>query len=306
MKSIQFFMLVTNRDAYIASYAIKSYNLVVSVLKNYDWKLTVYLNCIKQNFKDTIVNDWRKYNYVEIIDNEMFVNKNNFIPGTSYSKDGGYVYITANAEPYDEIWTREFRNFKTDYWVTVDADFEILKPDFIVSAFKMLENDNNLAVISSDFSENTYTFDSYSKEYILAMKRYHTWFCIYKNISKICNTPHYYYKEEYYGVRLSFDSACKFQYDLRDKYGYSMKAVDKKYYSSYIHYGQFSNNSSLDTLKKINRYRKTAILAYKGIFGNNWIIDKIIKKIFLYIHNYLYKNFKKELGKYNYNSELDK
>jgi hypothetical protein len=37
-------MLVTNRDIYIANYAVKSYQKLMPVIVDYNWKLVVYFN----------------------------------------------------------------------------------------------------------------------------------------------------------------------------------------------------------------------------------------------------------------------
>jgi hypothetical protein len=296
-------MLVTNRDTYIASYSIKSYQKIIPVLTNYDWKLVVYLNCIKDEFKKKYVSEWKRYPFVEIVDNAQFVNADELIPGSAViSDDGCKSALEGKFERGCAVWTREFRKFNSDYWATVDADFELLSADFVVEAFKILEN-KNIVAVSADFSDNHHGYDSYSNENIVFMKRYNTWFCIYKKEAQKCNTSHFYYQEIVHGLRLAFDDGAKLQCDLREKFGYEMCAVDKKY--SYIHYGAFSKNNSLDTPSKIKLYRKITILSHKGLFGNKFIFDKIIRRCFKIIHNRLYKKIRKERGKLIYHSKLD-
>jgi hypothetical protein len=104
---------------------------------------------------------------------------------------------------------------------------------------------------------------------------------------------------------LSFDDAAKFQWDLREQFGYEMCAVDKKYRRSFIHYGAFSKNNSLDTPLKIGIYRAITILSHRGLFGSKFIVDKIIRLCFRKIQKTVYKRTQKERGKLHYHSKLD-
>ncbi|MDR1563229.1 MAG: hypothetical protein LBS54_09185 [Dysgonamonadaceae bacterium] len=264
------------------------------------------MNNLKETFKKTYAKQWEKFDYVEIIDNTEFINVNELTPGNVVKSDEGWTkLIEGKYEPCGVVWTKEFKNFKSDYWVTVDADFEILAPQFIVEAFEIMENNKNIAAISSDYNDNCHVYDSYSNENIIAMRRYHTWFCIYKKESQKCKTSHFYYEEIVHGLRLSFDEGAKFQWDLREQFGYEMKAVDKKYQRQFIHYGAFSKNNSLDTERKVYFYRIITILSHRGLIGTNNIFDKIIRKAFRIIHRKLYTKISKERGKVNYHSKLD-
>jgi hypothetical protein len=305
-KSIVFFMLVTNRDTYLANYTIKSYQKLTNCLNNFSWKLVVYMNNIKEKFKLAYVNEWKKLDYVEIVDNTEFVNIDELIPGNIVESDEGQkLSLEGNYELGCAVWTREFRKFESDYWVTVDADFEILSPQFVVDAFERFKNNNKIIAISSDYNDNYYTFDSYSNKNIMAMKRYNTWFCIYSKEAQKCRTSHFYYKEIVHGLCFSFDDAAKFQWDLREQFGYEMEAVDKRYHRQFIHYGAFSKNNSLDTERKVNLYRIITILSHRGLTGSNNIIEKITRRTFRIIHKILYKRISSERGKYNYHSKLD-
>jgi len=305
-KTIIFFMLVTNRDTYLASYTIKSYQKLKSCLYNFSWKLIVYMNNLKAKFKEIYVEKWLKYDYVELIDNTKFINIDELIPGNTVSSEEGWKkFIEGKYEPCGVVWTREFKKFQSDYWVTVDADFEILSPQFIVEAFEKLENNKNIIAISSDHCDNCHVFDTFSKENIVSMKRYNTWFCIYKKEAQKCRTSHFYYQEIIHGLRLSFDEGAKFQWDLREQFGYEMESVDDKYKRQFIHYGAFSKNSSLDTEKKVGFYRIISILSHKGIMGKNNIIDKIVRRGFRILHKILYKKLRSERGHLNYHTKLD-
>jgi hypothetical protein len=299
-------MLVTNRDAYLASYAIKSYQKLKKCLNNFSWKLVVYMNNLKEEFKQIYRKEWGKLDYVELIDNTEFIDIDELIPGNFVKSEEGLIkLIEGKYEPGCVVWTREFRNFQSDYWVTVDADFEILSPQFIIEGFQKLENNKNIILISSDYSDNSHRFDTYSNENIIAMKRYHTWFCIYKKEAQKCKTSHFYYQEIVHGLYLSFDDGAKFQWDLREQFGYKMESVDRKYQWGFIHYGAFSKNNSLDTEKKVCLYRIITLLSHRGIMGSKNIVDKIIRKSFKIIHKIIYRKLKDERGRINYHSKLD-
>jgi len=300
-------MLLTNRDFFIALHSIKSYRKLLPVLKFYDWKLVLYLNCIKDSYKDKIYKLSLKYDYIDIINNIKYVNPDELTPGKIvYSKEGWPKHIEGKFEPCGVVWTREFQNFTSDYWVTVDADFEILSPNFIIDAFEKLENDENLILFASDYNENVLFAENY-----YLMKRYHTWFCIYKKIAQKCKTSLFAFSEITDGTTYMYDECSKFQWDLREQFGYNMMASEKK--ASFIHYGAFSKNVTLDTQKKVNLYRIITLLAYFGLqystisIINRFIrkINKYIRKFFQVIHNKKYKKQLIERESWGKNSKLD-
>jgi hypothetical protein len=269
--------------------------------------LVVYLNCLKESFKKTYGEKWKKLGYVELIDNTQFINPDELTPGgAARSEEGLTACIAGKFEPGCVVWTREFRKFTTDYWATVDADFEILKPDFIVDAFDKLENNAKLAVLSSDCNGTRPHFDFYSGETKIIMRRYETWFCIYKKETQKCKTSHFYYEETVkYGLKLSFDDGAKFQWDLRDQFGYEMAAVDSTYKRQFLHYIAFSKNDSLDTPFKIALYRRIKIIARRGLMGSGALPDRIIRKTFEIIWEILYGKLNRERRTYTFHSRLD-
>jgi hypothetical protein len=208
-------------------------------------------------------------------------------------------------ENYDVLWTNHFRNFQTDYWVTVDADFEILNGDFVKDAFEKLEKNENMVVFSSDVSETKDVYDSYSDENIVLMKRYHTWFCVYKKKAQCCQTSHFYYQDIINGKRYAYDSAAKFQTDLREQFWFEMGVSDSRYHRSFIHHGAFSNNVSLDSALKVFLFRKIAILAHRGFGGTDLVVDKAIRFFFEKVRRRLYAASRNERSKYQHYSKLD-
>jgi len=304
--TVCFFMLVTNRDAFLATHAIKSFEKLKSCF-DFNWKLVVYMNCLKDELKKCATKWWGKFDYVELVDNVDIVDIEQLVPGNTIQDDnGGEHYIEGKYEPGCVVWTREFHKSESDYWVMVDADFEILSPCFVLEMFDMLESDSNLIAVSSDWSGAKSKIDSYSNTAIVAMSRYHTWFCAYKRKAQQCKISFFYYKEKKYDLTLAFDDTARFQHALKEQLGYELKSVDyQKYKNQFIHYGAFSKNNSLDTEKKVNRYRLITILQHRGLFANNSIIDKAIRKLFRIIHKKIYKNTIKERSHYNYHSKLD-
>ena len=310
--SIVFFMLVTNRDVYIADYSIRSYRKLKPALENYNWKLVIYLNCLKNEFKNKYSKKWNDYDYTEIIDNSEFIDAEKLIPGQEVIDDyGNKSYLEGKFERGCAVWEREFRKFESDYWATVDADFEIISPDFILEGLKQLEQNKNLAVFSSDSGSTDYKYDSYSDGYIIAMKRHNTWFCIYKRECQICMTSHFYYEEEINGERYSYDDAAKFQFDLEEKYGYGLLAateLNNVFRYSFIHYGAFSKNDSLDGPIKIYIYRCIIFLSRRGLIflSPTCIINKCFQFLGKALKIIFYYKINKERRKYHYVSKLDK
>lgn len=306
-KSIQFFMLVTPRDVLIAEYAIRSFCKVETVLTDYDWKLRVYMNCLGEEQKIGLQQFTKDYKYVELIDNAAYVNPAEIIPGQKVLFDG------ISTRPYEGkyeigcvVWEREFRRFESDYWCIVDADFEILQPDFIRYAIDQLESDDELYLYATDYCEKRKFFNTYSYEYVLSMPRYATWLCIYKKECQQCVTPLYYHEEMHDGEKWVWDDTGKFQEDLKAqtscRYG-SINTIEPlgkrlNYTYQYIHYGMFSKNASLQTRRDIKRFRRVKLLSYIGIecFHRKSIINKCVRYIYIciYMKKYMVQPTKKD------------
>ena len=306
-------MLVTNRDAYIADYSIRSYRKLIPALKNYNWKLVIYLNCIKKEFKNKYLRKWTNYSYAEIIDNSEFVDAEKLIPGQEVIDNyGNKSSLEGKFERGCAVLEREFRKFESDYWATVDADFEIISPDFILEGLKQLEQNKKLAVFSSDSNDTAYdVYEPYSDDYIIASRRHHTWFCIYKRECQKCTTSHFYYEEKLNGKRYSYDDGAKFQYDLEEKYGYSLLSATKlnnTFCYSFIHYGAFSKNDSLNKPIKILLYRCIVFLSHRGIIFLNptCIINKCFRYFGRKLMRIFYEKINNERRIYHYTSKLDK
>src|SRR5688572_10099072 len=159
---VTLFMLVTNKDCVLANYSIHSYR---KLWKIYDsFVLEVYANCLKPETKARYFPQWEKLPYVSIRDNEAN-GKLACKKGEKFlSPDGRQFQYEERCEYYDEVWTREHQMAKTPFWATVDADFELLAPQFIVEMMNTLRADPNLGGISSDYSSTVEAYDTFSKQ----------------------------------------------------------------------------------------------------------------------------------------------
>jgi len=258
------FMLVTNRDCVLAHYSILSYR---KLWKIYDsFVLEVYANCLSAENKARYLDRWRQLPYVSIRDNEADgkIARRKGAPFTS--PEGNWFRYDDNCEHYDEVWTREHQRARTPFWATVDADFEVLSPDFFPAMMSTLREDPGLAGISTDYGPTYESFDSYSNEEILLNERWHTWCCIYRrDTAKYLSEVSSFYVERKLpnGRRHAFDSYANVQqHFIRN--GYRMASLPVGFQDQFIHYGAFSKNKSI-TEKNVRVYRRLAIASKRGL-----------------------------------------
>lgn len=231
---ITFFMIVTDPDIIIADYAVRSY----ANIKNISFKLRVYSNWIDPKLKQKYFPSWRKFRYVEIVDNEWQTADNR---PTDPKLEGPF-------EKCHTVWDRELKQITTPYHATVDADFEVLDARFIPVMLERLDKNPKLVAMSTDYSPtNLKCYDSYSNEMIRLNERWHTWFCIYKREALQCNISHAYHEELMPGLvrRNAWDSSGFFQKNLKERYGYQLDGLDSHYQPFFIHYSAFSKNSGV-------------------------------------------------------------
>lgn len=294
-KLIVFFMLVTDKDVLIADYSIKSYGKIYNnkALPADHFTLFIYSNSLSDQNKETFYRKWKEYPYVEIFDNTEKVKSEKFTKLEAVRSPEGIEGIREQeGEHHDEVWSTELQKFSTPYYATVDADFEILQSDFYFQMIKELESDPNIIAYSSDYSPTREIFETYTGTRMILSERWHTWFCIYKEKSKLCKTSHYYY---YYslpnGMKFSYDSAAYFQSKLVSEFGYSLKAISNKFKPQFIHYGAFSKNISINA-SNVSSYRRFAIAATIGIsssaFFHSTLLGKLINKIYRKFSSHVY------------------
>ena len=67
-KTIEFFMMLTNRSIYLAHYTIRSYvKVYVKMKSEYDIQLTIYLNAINYSKYQSEIDEFEKYPFVKLI-----------------------------------------------------------------------------------------------------------------------------------------------------------------------------------------------------------------------------------------------
>lgn len=302
---ITFFMLVTQRDLLIADYSIQSYKKINP--EKLCYKLLIYANCLTNQQKQKYFKKWQKNQFVEIYDNEDKVKKSNFVKGELIYSPEGIARIRDEAsENYDELWSTELKKLSTEFHATADADFEIIKPDFIYKMIEYLDQHQNTIAISTDYSPTQYNiYESYSNQAVNLWERWHTWFCIYRKEVFKCNTSHFFYVTNgENNLPTYFDSAAFFQKKLQENFGWELKCIDSKYQHQFIHYEAFSKNITISQ-KKIYLYRKLRIINKVGFchFKCDFYpinkLDHYAKIIAKQIFNYFFLEADIERKKFN-------
>lgn len=268
-KSITLFMLVTDRDCMFADFAVKSYGKVARSAGegSSGFVLFVYLNCLSDAHVARYADRWRAYPYVEVFDNREKVRGTPLYPGQEMVSPEGIARRRDDAaENYDELWTTELRAFRTPLVATVDADFEVLHPDFFHQLLAALRCDDRAVGASTDYSPTARVYDTYSRRHMTLWERNHTWFCIYRREAfELSDVSHFYYEEQGAdGEAVAYDSAAYFQRDLRGRHGRTFAALGPEYSRSYIHYGAASKNKSI-TPGNVRLYRKLFIWSTVGV-----------------------------------------
>lgn len=302
---ITFFMLVTSKDILIADYAINSYRKINT--ERLPYKLFIYANCLSKNQKDEYFNKWKKNPHVEIFDNEekvkhMNIKKHDII----ISPEGVERIREEQNENYDELWTTELKKISTDFYATVDADFEILKPDFIYQMIAYLDENKNTMAMSTDYHQTLYNiYESYCESYVNLWERWNTWFCIYKKETHKCNISHFFYREENpNGIPTFYDSASLFQKKMKEIFGWELASLDTKHQNEFIHYAAFSKNLSINRgnislYRRLRIIRKVGILNFQKLAFLNENINKLSKKVSNRLYKVLFKNVDNERATYN-------
>jgi hypothetical protein len=271
---ITFFMPVTDMDIIIADYAVKSY----AKIKGIPFKLRVYSNWISSALKQEYFPKWRRFQFVDLVENEWQTEENRPSAGD----------LDGPCEKYNSIWDRELKKIDTPYHATVDADFEILDAAFIPIMLAELDSNSNLVAMSTDYAPRIPSYyDSYSEETICLNERWCTWFCIYKRAALQCSVSHSFYEEIVPGPipRNTWDSAGYFQKSLKEVHGFQLRALDQQYQPCFIHYGAFSKNRYINK-KNISIYRRLRILQKRGLFENvpimrrvNWPVARLANSL---------------------------
>jgi hypothetical protein len=263
------FMIVTERDHLIADYAIRSFGKIYhsSDSRAKSFTLYVYLNCLSGATASRFVPRWSVLPWVHTVDNRETADRLKLTKGETIVSPEGVPRPREDAnENYDELWSSELLRFENKYVGTVDADFEVLAPDFFFAALDELERDSALAGCSTDHSDTSVVFDGYSGETIRLHERWHTWFCLYRRSALARSAvSHFYYQLPLpSGMRHVYDSGAYLQSHLIDHHDRRFASLPRVYQRSFIHYGAFSKLKRTDPAR-IRRIRRVSLLAFKGL-----------------------------------------
>jgi hypothetical protein len=263
-------MVVTNRDCVIADFSIRSYSRLWRLYNSFT--LRVYANCLSAKNRRRYFRRWRRYPYVTLVDNE--------IDGPlSYKKgelfttpEGIYLEYQDDCEHPEQVWGREQRLCTTRFFGTVDADFEVLRGEFVLEILSRLRKDERLVACSTAYSPTVVNHvDTYSGRILTLAERWHTWFCIYKAEVSIYLeqvSPFYFERQLPDGMTLAFDGYANFQRLLRSQLGFRLEELGAAYEAQHIHYGAFSKNRSIGPWA-VWPYRWLAIAVGPGLFRSN-------------------------------------
>lgn len=332
-KSIEFFMIVTNRSIFITDYCVDSYKKVYNTLSgNYIIKLKIYLNCINISKYQKYINKWQQISYVEIVYSKLNIKDFEY-------RDGMYIAIPTGKTykypmEFEEAFDYGYANFESDYFISVDNDFEIFNPQFIREMLNILQRNDNLGLISTSKTNTCKYFDSYSNSTIFLQERNDTWFCIFKKESKVqgisCHPVDQYVNKDNKTIRFNFLNGnwyeyienCKKEESIRsvwDGMAFLQDRIRKTFVSpiiaitdifpefenQFIHYGAFSQNISLNTPFKIWLYRKVAIRRKIGFYSIPEDLNFLVKKFYHIVFGLLFMKVFNERKIDNAKSLLD-
>jgi hypothetical protein len=256
---ITFFMPVIEKNIAIADYCVRSY----AKIRDIPFSLAIYLNYISERSKKKYVSRWRRFNFVEIMEDEL----------------------QQSLYPHWLVLDRQLRKIKTPYVATVDYDFEILDPKFIKDMLSKLDENDNLVALSTNFYSAHSRYPKNVKT--LLMPCWNPWFCIYKQKALQCAVSHSEYTEHIPGqdTPIFYDTSSRFQRALIDDYGYELASLPKhEYRHFYLHYESMAWSKKGVNEKNTFLYRWLKILSRNGIFGRGRFVvhtaNILLRKIF--------------------------
>ena len=130
-------MIVTDRDAPIADYAVRSYERIRGVR----FRLRVYANWLTPATKDRYLSSWRELDFVDIHENPSRTDEERPDPRVQRGLAGPF-------EKAYSIWDRELAKITTPLHATVDADLEIFDDRFVHDMVGRLGGDEKLVAVS--------------------------------------------------------------------------------------------------------------------------------------------------------------
>ena len=261
---VTFFMLVTDADALIADYAIRSYRLLERA--KIDFRLRVYGNCLSPPVRDRYFPRWQEYPFVELDDNCRLVTSDYPKAGATITSPEGFSFpLYGDWETCATIWSRELEKLPAQFVATVDADFEILDPAFVKQALERLRSAPDLAGVSSSHGpDRPAHHETYRQRTVFMHQRWETWFCIYrKSCLDVEVSPFLYEETAADGTVHVYDAYGYLQHALLAK-GWRFEAVGREFQNQFMHYGAFVQNQSITT-RNVAAYRRYRILMHRGL-----------------------------------------
>ncbi len=263
ISDISFFMIVTEPSVPIADFCIRSYKRLKKC--HFSFELIVYGNNLSVKTKKHFYNAWKRLDYVHLVDNDAYLTDSYPIVGNHITTPEGIQrQLYGNYELCGTIWTRELPQIPSPFVATVDSDFEILSPEFVELAHKMLLEDSSLAGVSTDYSpDNEKFYNPYWETTHFLHQRWHTWFCMYRKECLQSDVSHYLYQHiGPHGLQV-YDCAGYLQASLIKK-GWHFSALSSKMSRMYLHYVAFSNNTKINE-QNIQAYHRYMVWMRRGL-----------------------------------------
>lgn len=289
---VTFFMIVTNRDIYIADASISRFKLLYSKFySEIPFSLIIYANGLTDNNFNEFCGKWAKLPYVQI---KRYITESKYVPGANIENFNSTAtkLIEGPYKPGAVIWDEELPKITTPYFCTIDADFEFIKPDFIIVMIDTLESDRSVAGCATDYTSTQPYFDTYINSTIIFHERWNTWCCMYRKEINECKQSHFARKVTYSDGEHSYDDTGYFQQCVQEELGLKFKVLDKRWQKDFIHYGAFSKNRDVKGHFHTLVYRILAQLRKKGINGSGNLLwkypDLVTKKSAAVVFSYLY------------------
>jgi hypothetical protein len=143
--------------------------------------LHVYLNCLSKATVSRFLPRWSALPWVQVIDNTVKAARLNLRKGeTIVSPERSPRVRNLANENCDELWSNELLRLESQYVGTVDADLEVLAPDFFFAALDELEPDAAVAGCSTDHSDISICSIRSPTRTVCLKERWHTHFCLYR------------------------------------------------------------------------------------------------------------------------------
>jgi len=169
------------------------------------------------------------------------------VPGEKYVTEAGRSELRVGLyESAPEVWERELQALEGDLVGIIDSDFEVLDGEFLTAMRNSFVDDPELGFMSVDYSPPMTAFDSFSQQHCLIAARYHTWFALYSPRALRLCADFSFFEEVRDGTVVKYDHSALLQETLTANHHFVGKQLEPGFGWSYIHYGGFAQNRTLD------------------------------------------------------------